>query len=110
QWEEQVECRDGSPVRIQGLIKVGIERGGKAAGGGRFTGADFPGEQADAVMLGQKLQSRLGLIPGLRRKQLFGIGAVAERRFLEAEESFHHDGYSFFGFCLSSSTKLMPVG
>src|SRR5437016_14029951 len=66
-------------------------------------------------MLGQKLQSRPGLIPGLRREQLFGIGAVAERRFLKAEESFHHDGYSWPSFAssffrLSNSTKLMPVG
>ena len=68
QLAEQIERRSGSPVQIQDLIKIGIERGGKAAGGGRFTGADFPGEQADAVMLGQKLQPRLGLIPGLRRE------------------------------------------
>jgi len=72
--------------------------------------AALKASQADAVMVGQKLQPRLGLIPGLRREQLFRIGAVAERRFLEAEESFHHDGYSFSCFCLSSSTKLMPVG
>ncbi len=42
-----------------------MERGGEAASSGRFTGADFPGEQANAVMIGQKLQPRLGLIPGL---------------------------------------------
>jgi len=76
----------------------------------RFTGADFPGEQANAVMIGQELQPRLGLIPGLRTEQLFGIGAIAERGFLKAEESFYHGGYSFSCFCLSSSTKLMPVG
>ena len=68
QLAEQIECRSGSPVQIQDLIKVGIERGGKAARGGRFTGADFPGEQAGAVMIGQKLQPCLGLIPGLRRE------------------------------------------
>src|SRR5260370_19379579 len=61
-------------------------------------------------MIGQKLQPRLSLIPGMRSKQLFGIRAIAERGFLKAEESFHHDGYSFLCFCLSSSTKLMPVG
>ena len=49
---------------------------------------DFPGEQANAVMIGQELQPRLGLIPGLRTEQLFGIGAIAERGFLKAEESF----------------------
>src|SRR5205807_808881 len=110
QLAEQIERGSGSPVQIQDLVQVGIERGGEATGGGRFTGADFPGEQAGAVMIGQKLQPCLGLIPGLRREQLFGIGAIAERRFLKAEKSFHHDGYSFSCFCLSSSTKLMPVG
>ena len=84
--------------------------GGEAASDGRFTGADFPGEQANAVMIGQELQPRLGLIPGLRTEQLFGIGAMAERGFLRAEESFYRGGYSFSCFCLSSSTKLMPVG
>src|SRR6266403_1326725 len=107
---EQIERRSGSPVQIQDLVQVGIERCGEAAGGGRFTGADFPGEQAGPVMIGQKLEPCLGLIPGLRREQLFGIRAVAERRFLKAEKSFHHDRYSFSCFCWSSSTKLMPVG
>jgi len=27
----------------------------------------------------------------LRSEQLFAIGMVAERRFLETEESFHHE-------------------
>ena len=63
-------------------------------------------------MIGQKLQPRFGLAPGLRREQLLGVGAVAEGRLFETEESFHHDRYSWSFpslFCLSSSTKLMPV-
>ncbi len=54
--------------------------------GGRFTGADFPGEQADAVMIGQKLQPRLGLIPGLRREQLFRIGLSQKGVFLKPKK------------------------
>src|SRR5882672_5998167 len=62
-------------------------------------------------MLDQKLEPRLDLGPGLGREQLLGIGAVAERRLLETEESFHHGDYSFSSFFrCSSSTKLMPVG
>ena len=43
-------------------------------------------------MLGEELQPRLDLIPGLGGEQLFGVGAVAEGSFLEAEEGFPH-GY-----------------
>ena len=85
-------------MQIEDLIEVGIEAGGEGAGGGGLAGADFAGEQTGAVMLDQKLEPRLDLVPGLRREQLLGIGAVAERRFLETEESFHHDGYSFRPF------------
>ena len=74
---------------------MGLSPGGEGAGGGGLAGADFAGEQTGAVMIGQKLESRLDLSPGLRSEQLFGIGAVAERRFLETEESFHHGDYSF---------------
>src|SRR5207247_10684570 len=95
------------------LLQVGIEPGGEGAGGGTRAGADFAGEQTGAVMLDQKLEPCLDLGPGLRSEQLFGIGVVAERGFLETEESFHHGDYSFsswFFFRCSSSTKLMPVG
>src|SRR5260370_28532894 len=74
-------------MQIQDLIEVGMECGGEAAGSGRFTGADFAGEQAGAVMIGQKLQPRFGLIPGLRREQLFGVGAVAEGRLFKTKKS-----------------------
>ena len=77
-------------MQVQDLIEIGIEGGGEGAGGGGLAGADFAGEQTGAVMIDQKLQPRLDLIPGLRREQLLGIGAVAEGRFLETEESFHH--------------------
>jgi hypothetical protein len=54
---------------------MGLSAAMKAAGGGRFTGADFPGDRAAAVMIGQKLQPCFGLIPGLRRELLFGIAS-----------------------------------
>src|SRR6202035_5081812 len=113
QLAEQIQSRPGTPVQIEDLIQVGIEAGGEGAGGGTLAGADFPGEQTSAMMIDQKLEPRLDLSPGLRSEQLLGIGAVAERGFLETEESFHHGDYSFsswFFFRCSSSTKLMPVG
>src|SRR2546426_8501666 len=111
QLAEQIQGRPGAPVQIEDFIQVGIESGGEGAGGGGLAGADFPGEQAGAVMLDQKLEPRLDLGPGLRSEQLLGIGTVAERRFLETEECFHHKSYSFSSFFFwSSSTKLMPVG
>ena len=98
-------------MQIQDLVEVGIESGGEGAGGGGLAGADFAGEQTGAVMIGQKLEPRLDLGAGLRSEQLLAIGMVAERRFLETEESFHHERYSSSSFLrLSSSTKLMPVG
>src|ERR1035437_6045576 len=68
QWAEQIQRRSGGPVQVEDLIQVGIERGGEAAGGGGFTGADFTGEQPGAVMIGQKLQPRFGLVPCLGRE------------------------------------------
>ena len=98
-------------MQIQDLVEVGIECRGEGAGGGGLAGADFAGEQTGAVVIGQKLEPCLDLGPGLRSKQLFAIGMVAEGRFLETEESFHHERYSSSSFLrLSSSTKLMPVG
>src|SRR5215471_18892405 len=92
-----------------------MECGGEGACGRGLAGADFAGEQTRTVMIGQKLQPRLGLIPSLRGEQLLGIGAVAEGRFLQTKESFHHARYSLLSSALSffrasSSTKLMPVG
>ena len=87
---QQVQRRARGPVHVEDLVEAGIERGGEHARGGGLAGAHFAGEQADAVMLDQKLQPRLDLVPGLGGEQLFGVGAVAERRFLEAEEGFYH--------------------
>src|SRR6202051_889123 len=111
QLAKQIQGGAGSPVQIQNLVEIGIESGGEGAGGGGLAGADFAGEQTGAVMIGQKLESCLDLDVGLRGKQLFAIGMVAERRFLETEESFHHERYSSSSFLrLSSSTKLISVG
>jgi len=68
------------------------------------TRAHFAGDQADAVMLGQKLQPCFDLVPGLGSEQLFGVGAVAEGSFLEAEEGFPH-GY----FTSVSHSGSMPL-
>ena len=87
---QQVESRPAGPVQVQDLIEIGIEAGGEGARGGGFAGAHFAGEQAGAVMIDQELKPRLHLGPGLRGKQLLGVGAVAEGRFLEAEEGFYH--------------------
>ena len=59
-----------------------------------LAGADLAGEQPGAVMLDEKLQPRLHLRPGLEGKHLFRVGAVGERRALEAEEGLEHGGYS----------------
>jgi hypothetical protein len=64
------------------LNRFGLSAAVKATGGGALSRTDFAGQQAGAVMIHQKLQPRLGLTPGLRGKQLFAVGAVAERRFL----------------------------
>src|ERR1700686_502225 len=63
-------------------------------------------------MIDQELEPRFHLRPGLRCKQLLGVGAVAEGRFLEAEESLYHgtDSSSSSFWSWSNSTKLMPVG
>ena len=91
---QQVQRRAGGEVQVEDLVEVGIERGGEDARGGGLAGAHFAGEQADAVMLRQKLEPRLDLIPGLGGEQLFGVGAVGEGRFLEAEEGFPHGYFS----------------
>src|SRR6266478_1269297 len=85
QLAEQIQRRSRGPVQIEDLIQVGIERGAEGTSGSGFARADFAGEQAGA-----------------------------EGRLFETEESFQHDRYSSSFpssfFCLSSSTKLMPVG
>src|ERR1017187_3621302 len=103
QLAKQIQSGAGSPVQIQNLVEIGIESGGEGSGGGGLAGADFAGEQTGAMMIDQKLEPRLDLGPGLGSEQLFGIGAVAERRFLETEESFHHGDYSFSSFFRWSS-------
>src|SRR5919109_1519867 len=110
---EQIEGRARRPVQIHHFEQIGIQRGGEAARRGALARTDFAGEQPRAVMLHQKLEPRLDLIPRLRSKQLFGVGAVGERRFLEAEEGFYHGTSSSSSSCFFActiSTKLMPVG
>jgi hypothetical protein len=92
QLAEQVQSGAGSPVQIQDLVEAGIECRSEGAGGGGLAGANFAGEQTGAVVIGEKLESCLGLRAGLRSEQLFAIGMVAEGRLLETEESFHHEG------------------
>src|SRR5580698_873409 len=81
-------------MHVENLVEAGVERGGEDARGCGLAGAHFAGDQADAVMLRQKLQSCLDLIPGLGGEELFGVGAVGERRFLETEKGFPHDYFS----------------
>ena len=85
-------------MQVQDLIEIGIEAGGEGARRGGLAGAHFAGEQAGAVMIDQKLEPRLHLGPGLRSKQLLGVGVVAEGRFLEAEESLYHGADSSSSF------------
>ena len=79
---------------VEDLVQAGIERSGEHARSGGLAGAHLAGDQAHAVMLGQKLQPRLDLIPGLGCEELFGVGTVGERRFLEAEKGFPHGYFS----------------
>src|ERR1039458_10639373 len=44
------------------------------------------------MMLGEELQPRFDLVPGLGGEELFGIGTVGEGSFLEAVKGFPH-GY-----------------
>ena len=61
QLAKQVQSRPGSPVQVQDLIEVGTESRGEGAGGGGLACADFAGEQAGAVVVGQKLKACRGL-------------------------------------------------
>jgi len=91
---EQVQRRAGGEVHVENLVEAGVERGSEHARGGGLAGPHFAGDQSHAVMLGQKLQPRLKLVPGLGGEQLFGVGTVGEGGFLEAEKGFPH-GYFF---------------
>src|SRR5580704_1182276 len=91
---EQVQCRARGKVHVENLVQAGVERGGEHARGGGLASAHFAGDQAHAMMLRQKLQSCLDLIPGLRGEELFGVRAIRERRFLETEKGFPHDYFS----------------
>ena len=73
-----------------GEIGIGIERGREHARGGGLARADFAGKQAHAWMPRQQLEPALDLLPTCGGKQLFGVGAVGERGFLEAEECLKH--------------------
>jgi hypothetical protein len=85
---QQVQGRTGGPVPVENFVKVGVEAGSEGAGRGGFAGADFTGEQSDAMMIGQELETGLDLMRGLGGEQLFGSGAIAEGCFLKTEEGF----------------------
>ena len=91
---QQVQRRARGEVHVENLVQAGIERGGEHARGSGLARAHFAGDQTDAVMLGQKLQPRLDLVPGLGSEELFGVGAVGKGRLLEAEEGFPHGYFS----------------
>src|SRR5580700_9790617 len=78
-------------MHVENLVEAGIERGGEHARSSGLAGAYLAGDQAHAVMLSEKLQPRLDLIPRLGGKQLFGVGAVGKRSFLETEKGFPHE-------------------
>src|SRR5206468_11310370 len=87
---QQIQRRARGEVYVQDLVQIGMEGGGEGARGCGFARAHFAGEQAHAVMLGQELEPRFDLIPSFGGEQLFGVGAVGKRGFLEAEERFPH--------------------
>ena len=62
-------------------------------------------------MIDQELEPR-HLGPGLRSKQLLGIGAVAEGGFLKPKKvsTMARNPPRIVSWSWSSSTKLMPVG
>src|SRR5262249_29222098 len=91
---QQVQRRAGGEMDIENLVEAGLARAGEATGRGGFSRANLAGDQAHAVMLRQKLQPRLDLIPGLGGEQLFGVWTVGERRLLESEKRFPHAYFS----------------
>ncbi len=103
-------------MNVEDLVQAGVEGSGEDARGGGFTRAHFAGDQPHAVMLGQKLQPRFDLVPGLGGEELFGVGAVGEGSFLEAEEGFPH-GYFLSVFqdgsmplTTASTNRATPCG
>jgi hypothetical protein len=113
---EQVQCRARGEVHVENLVEAGVERGGEHARGGGLASAHFAGDQAHAMMLGQKLQPCLDLIPSLRGEELLGIGTIGERCFLEAEEGFPHSHFSSVSqggnnpLTTASTSLAMPSG
>src|SRR5260370_39292295 len=97
----------GREVHVEDLVEAGVECGGEHARGGGLARAHFAGDEAGAVMLGQELEPRPDLIPGLGGEQLFGVGAVGKRGFLEAEKGFPH-GY-FSSVFQGGSSPLMTA-
>jgi len=69
---------------------LGLSAGGEDARGSRLASAHLAGEQTHAVMLCQKLEPRVDLLPSGGGEQLLGIRAVGKRRLLEAKEGFPH--------------------
>src|ERR1035437_2895771 len=107
---EQVQRGARGEVYVEDLVQAGVEGSGEYARGGGLAGAYFAGEQPHTVMLSQELQPRFDLVPGLGGEQLFGVGAVAEGSFLEAEEGFPH-GYfsSVFQYATSPTSAQKMV-
>jgi hypothetical protein len=85
----QVERRAGGEVYIEDLVLIGRQGAGEDARGGGLARADFAGQQSDTVVLRQKLQPRFDVIPGLRGKQLLGVGLSANGVFLKPKNVSH---------------------
>ncbi len=103
-------------MHIEDLVQAGVERGGEHARGGGLARTHFAGEQTHTVMLSQKLQPRLDLVPCLGGEELFSVGAVGERSLLEAEEGFPHGYFSLVSrggsspLTTASTSRATPSG
>ena len=113
---EQVERGARGEVHVEDLVQAGVEGRGEYPRSGGFTRAHFAGEQPHTVMLGQKLQPRFDLVPGLGSEQLLSVWTIAEGSFLEAEEGFPHGYFSSVSqggsmpLTTASTSRAMPSG
>src|SRR5919109_5112345 len=83
---KKVERRTRGPVQIKDLEEIRIQSRNPGSGGGGLAAADFAGEKPGATVFDEELQASLNLLPAGVFEQLLGIGFIAERDFLEAEE------------------------
>lgn len=75
-----------------------------------LAGAHFAGQQADAVMIDQELETRLDLVPYLRKQTTAWASRLSLNGvFLKPKKAPTMAGSSSSFFSLSRSTKLMPV-